>query len=321
MFAWKIKRDRENQIQKLRSCDSREDGVNRRAISLVPLPPNQDLHEISLSANLKSRQLLLSLEAKQSTCCLRIISSSRKSRSAVLIYRGLVIGCVYGSKKLEHQIFGQAAHEQALADLAQPDSLVDAYVLSEEIVLAAASLFHGNVMKAQLNKSAHETYYHAVESMIANNSVGCIVLSDTEKAALCMVYLFAGRIAGAYSFAEGWLKSPFEDTLNCLRAHPGSKVMASALNAANESEAVQLCFSLTGLSESLIERESTGANNNDSLFQFTMHNSAAAEEYRTSLQLTHIDSRDSGNQGKKNLKNKSIIKANPAMYSIAPELF
>jgi hypothetical protein len=310
MFAWKVKRDFEDQIQKLCTTDARSDGVNRRAISLVPVPPKSERHEIRLSADLRYRQLLIYLEANQSTCCLRIISPSRKSRSAILIYRGLVIGCLYGNKKLEHQIFGENAHQHTVNDLAQPDSIVDAYVLTEEIVLAAASLFHGNVMRTPPNKLPHEIYYQAVESMLASNSVGCIVISDNEGIAMCMIYLFAGKIVGAYSFADGWLTDPFDAGLACLRAHQDPKVLASALNAANESEAIQLCFSLSGLSESSPDRE-------DSRFsEITMHTSSAAEQYRTELQLTHMESRESGhlhNRGK-----RPIIKPRPGMYSIAP---
>jgi hypothetical protein len=313
MFAWKVKRDFEDQIQKLCTTDARADGVNRRAISLVPVPAIGERHEIRVSADLRYRQLLIYLEANQSTCCLRIISPSRKSRSAILIYRGLVIGCLYGSKNLEHQIFGESAHQHAVNDLAQPDSIVDAYVLTEEIVLAAASLFHGNVMQTPANKLPHEIYYQAVDSMLASNSVGCIVISDNEGIAVCMIYLFASKIVGAYSFADGWLTDAYDAGLACLREYKDAKVMASALNAANESEAVQMCFSLSGLCEAPPDRE-------DSRFlEMTMHSSTAGEQYRTALQLTHMESRDSGqlhNRGK-----RPIIKPRPGMYSIAPEIF
>src|ERR1700733_6493149 len=295
MFAWKVKREFEEQIQKLCTTDARADGANRRAISLVPVPPSGERHEIRLSAELRYRQLLIYLEANQSTCCLRIISPSRKSRSAILIYKGQVMGCIYGSKKLEHQIFGENAHHHAVSDLAQPDSIVDAYVLTEEIVLAAASLFHGNVMRTPPDKLPHEIYYQAVDGMLARNSGGCIVISDNEGIAVCIVYLFASKIVGAYSFADGWLTDPFDAGLACLRTHKDAKVMASALNAANENEAVQMCFSLSGLIDSPDREDSR-------VSEMTMHTSTAAEQYRTALQLTHMESRDFGqlhNRGKR----------------------
>ena len=318
MSAWKEKRDSEDQLQKLCSVDSRDDGANRRAIGLMPQAPRQDRHEITLSANLRYRQLLLSLEAKQSTCCLRIISPSKKSRSAILIYCGQVIGCVYGNKRLEHQIFGETAHQNAISDLAQPDSIVDAYVLTEEIVLAAASMFHGNVMRAPAKKLAHELYDHAVTSMLASNSVGCIVISDKEGIALCMIYIFAGRIVGAYSFAQGWLEPTFESGLECLHANQGATVMASALNARNESDARQLCFSLTGLIEGPSDRNQQRERGR--LGDFAMHTSSSAEQYRTELQLTHIELKNSPSQGK-NFQRPPIINNLPTLYSIDPALF
>ena len=314
MFAWKEKRHAEDQILKLAEVDARSDGANRRAISLVPMPPLKERHEIALSASLRYRQLLLSLEAKQSTCCLRIISPVKKSRSAILIYRGKVIGCVYGSKREEQQIFGQVAHQHAVDDLAQPKSIIDAYVLTEEIVLSAASLFHGICMHVPAGKPASQVYLEAVQRILENNSVGCVVISDNEGIALCMVYLFAGRIVGVYSFAEGWLESTFQSGLSLLHAHQGSQVMVSCLDAANESEAVQLCFSLTGLSENAPACQDYSRKEGR-----IMDFASAAEEYRTALQLTSLEV--NGSAARRDSKRPPQFKAQKGMYCIAPEMF
>src|SRR5271156_1534058 len=146
MFAWKDKNSL-CKVEKACAIDPQPNGVNRRAIGLLPLPETRDQHKIARSEALRYKQLLLTIEARQSSCCLRIIATNRKARSAILIYKGRVIGCLFGSKDVGQQIFGEEAHREAMADLAHPENIVDAYLLSEEIVLAGASLFHGHVMK------------------------------------------------------------------------------------------------------------------------------------------------------------------------------
>jgi hypothetical protein len=317
MFAWKEKKNPLNKVERLCAIDPQPSGLNRRAIGLLPLPQTRETHEISQSESIRYTQLLLTMEAKQSSCCLRIIAPGRKARSAILIYKGRVIGCLHGNKNTENQIFGREAHEQALVDLAQPSNIVDAYLLSEEIVLAAASLFHGNVMKVTPNMPPVQVFIHAIKSLVASNSVGCVVISNSENFASCMVYIFAGKIVGVYSFAEGWLEPTLESGLDCLQALPDAKIMASAFTARNESEALSLTFSLTGLSENFKDRQKIEyAHNTVMESKLLCHKTAQAENYRTSLQLEHIEFIDSGNQAKN--FDPTNIRRTQSSFSIDP---
>lgn len=80
MFAWKDKRGIQETISKLVSAENNGQGANRRAINLVPLPVVQSAHEIAQSHRVRYHQLLVSIEAKQSTCCIRVVSETSKSR-------------------------------------------------------------------------------------------------------------------------------------------------------------------------------------------------------------------------------------------------
>jgi hypothetical protein len=310
MFVWKERRDFEHQVEKLVSRDANSNGANRRAISLLPIPPLESEHEITRSEDFKYQQVLLNIEARQTTCCLRIISSSIKSRSAILIFRGRVIGCMYGNKKLKHQLFGEHAHQKAMDDLAQPKNIVDLYELSEEVVLAAASLFHGSVMKVEPDVPVIQLYQQAVEDMIASNSVGCVVLSDSEGLAKCLVYLFAGKIAGVFSFVDGWLEPSFDSGLEILKLTTNGRIMASALNAANETEAIQLCFSLTSLlgdqGQSAKARMDFSEEEARSTKIDPIKNVPQTEALRTTLQLEQIQYHDSGSSGKLFTRKKTL---------------
>jgi hypothetical protein len=252
MFAWKEKKNLREQAQKLSSLGATgatRDGKNRRAIGLLPLPGDGQRHEISQSNYLRYHQLLISLEGKQSTCCLRVASPKNKSRSAILLFRGRVLGCLYGSKNIDRQLFGEEALERAVADLAAPGNVLDAYVLSEELVLAAAALFHGHVLNQSSYMNAEQTLEMACQHLLHSDMPGCVVISSDDNLAACMVYMFGGKIVGVYSFKDGWVQPTYETALHYLQRTPNAHVMASKLTACNVQEVMDLTFSVTGLAD------------------------------------------------------------------------
>jgi len=248
MFAWKDRKGFQETIAKLVSAENNGQGANRRAINLVPLPTVRETHEIAQSHRIRYHQLLVSIEAKQSTCCIRVISETSKSRSAILVFRGRVLGCLHGSKSTDQQLFGQEAHQRAMSELAKPDNIVDTYLLSEELVLAGGALFHGNQVD-HLGGSPEEAFESAATHLMHSNSPGCIVINSANSEALCMVYIFGGHIIGVYSFSEGWVKSTYETALEYVVSTPNTQVMASALAASSIKEVEEMTFSLTGLGD------------------------------------------------------------------------
>lgn len=248
MFSWKEKRNRQEQFEKLTSTESTAVGSNRRAINLVPLPAYQDKREVSKSHHVRYHQLLVSIEAKQSTCCLRIINPNNKSRSAILVFRGRVLGSLYGRKDLPEQIFGQEAHRLSIAELAHPENILDTYLLSEELVLAGAALFHGLPLSIPRG-SAEDSFEWSSMQLTRSNTPGCIVINNAENLAVCMVYIFGGRIVGVYSFKRGWVEPSYEAALKHVLNTRGAAVVASGLTARNVEEVIALTFSLTGLGD------------------------------------------------------------------------
>jgi hypothetical protein len=248
MFAWKDKRGIQETISKLVFAENNGQGANRRAINLVPLPVVQDAHEIAQSHRVRYHQLLVSIEAKQSTCCIRVISETSKSRAAILVFRGRVLGCLYGSKFEAEQVFGEEAHQRAMSELAKPSNIIDTYLLSEELVLAGGALFHGHPVE-HAGGTAEQIFESVVCNLMHSNVPGCVVINSENNEALCMVYIFKGQIIGVYSFSEGWIQSTYEAALAYVLSQPNPQVMASALAARNIKEVETMTFSLTGLGD------------------------------------------------------------------------
>jgi hypothetical protein len=250
------------QIKKLQQYAKREEapsqtpykGSNRRAVAMIPGPALRETQAIPLSDQSRYRQLLLSLEANQSSCCLRISSPRNKSRAAVLIFRGRVLGCIYGSRKFGDQLFSEEAYQHILGDITERDNFIDAYILNEEIVLAAGSLFHGEVFNVDLAAKAEDIFEAAYHSVVQSAMPGCIVVNDGNNLPVCIVYIFGGRIVGIFSHVDGWLNNKYETGLKYVLKTRGAKVSASTLAASNTQEVHDITFSLSGLADRSAEQ-------------------------------------------------------------------
>ncbi len=229
-------------------------GASRRAVSIMPGPTTAK-DDVALSDQTKFRQLLLSIEANQSSCCIKVTSPRNKSRAAVLIFRGRAIGCIYGNKRLERQLFGQEAYGCILADITHQNNTIDAYLLSEELVLASASLFNGDVYTSEANQGAEEIFESAHRGLVHSGMPGSIVIKHQDGLPVAIVYIFGGKIVGVFSHKEGWVSTSYEKAWQYIVNTPHASVSASMLSASNIDEVFDMSFSLSGINE----RKSTAA--------------------------------------------------------------
>jgi hypothetical protein len=250
MFAWKVKQLFQEQARSM-SSSNEYSGANRRAINMMPLPLANDGHEIAQTTTIKFHHLLVSIEGNQRTCCLKIISPKRKSRSALLIFRGRVIGSLYGAKSLDKQSFAKEAHSSALTELATPGNILDAYQLPEDLVLASASMFHGQVLDYNYGYTPHQIYQAAADQIKNFGLPGCVVVSTENDEMVCMVYFAQGRTIGVYSSKDGWVD--VSSAGSYIANTRGAKVLASVLPVNGLEDVARLTFSLTGLADRRME--------------------------------------------------------------------
>ncbi len=223
--------------------------ASRRAVALMPGPNQRDSQDIPVSDQSKFRQLLLSIEGNESSCCIKVASPRHRSRAAILIFRGRVIGCIYGNKKMEHQLFGQEAYACVLADISHQTNTIDAYLLSEDLILASASLFSGDIYNADENHSPEEVFESAHRGLVHSGMPGCIVVKNGEGLPVSIVYIFAGKIVGVFSHKEGWVSTSYEKAWQYVVGTSKAKVSASMLSARNIEEVYAMSFSLSGINE------------------------------------------------------------------------
>jgi hypothetical protein len=227
----------------------RYEGNNRRAIGLLPDAKDDRTTVIPITANSNRQRFLVALEADQRTCCLKMASDRRKSRGALLIFRGRVLGTIYGSKSLEAQLLDQAAYARVYTDITEPDSLVDTYTLDEELAIATAALFHGQPFEMNDNSSVEEIFRSYVQALMQANMPGCVLVTNFKNVAVCLAYVFGGRLVGFYSASEGWLPPVASIAINQVMRFPQASVTGSILQARNVEEVFDLTFSLSGLAD------------------------------------------------------------------------
>jgi hypothetical protein len=228
-------------------CDFKldEEGSTRRTLGLMPMPQSRFGHEVTETDTLRLQMLLLSIESKNTSCCLRVFSESTKSRSAMLVYRGRLIGCVYG-KRGEDQLFGKQAFNRIMDDLVSQGNLLDAYKLTDEVVLATAALFHGGLNQVFNGAPASEIYPKCAKMVANNKRTGCIVCKDSGEGAISITYLFEGTIIAVYSFKEGWQTATQTAALNTIDQVGGAELWLAVLPV-ETTAAESLTESLTGL--------------------------------------------------------------------------
>ena len=224
-------------------------GPSKRATNLMPsikLGAKEDLSSVERADH---NRLLLSIEAHQKSCCLQIESGRSKSRSAVLVYRGRVISCIYSSKGLGKYLFNQKAFDYAIRDLACLGSKLSLYILSDEVVVAAAALFHGEVLELPKGHDTAHSFDAACDKLIQSKKPGVVLLEHTRDLSVCMVYVFDGRIAAVYSDREGRLESSKATARAYLSRHSDTEVYACILPVADGQSSFDFAFSLSGLAD------------------------------------------------------------------------
>ncbi len=231
-----------------RNIHTNDAGFTRRATSIVPVAL-EGSHEIAYTSSLRYHELLISLEGHQRTGCLRVISPKSKSRSAIMMYKGRVVGCIYGAKKIDGHLLQEEAYDHILADLSNPGNVLDAYELPEQLVLAAASLFEGQMVQVDTQQKAEDAMDQALRAVAESKLPGCAVLSSANDAMVCVVYLLDGKIIGLFSAKDGWVKPSYEAAMEVAKKNPRMKVKAAYLPMTAKQQNGEMGFSLTGLAD------------------------------------------------------------------------
>jgi hypothetical protein len=232
-------------------------GANRRATAILPEPSGEHGHEMTVDKYQNYNQLLTAIRANKQTCCVKFSSEKRKSRGAILVFRGQVLGVIYGRKDLNGKIFHQEAYSLALKDLFDQETEVIAHIFSEPLAAATAALFHGQFGVSSEQKVGENAFTEYYQKVTDAKIPGCILVRDKEQLTVFAAYIYNGKMVALYSGTEGWLPATVQVALQKMSQRGEVTVTSAVLKIDDISEVNELTFALSGI-EGQIDKGHTG---------------------------------------------------------------
>jgi hypothetical protein len=218
----------------------------RRAIDLfMPSVSGKLLHELKCS-NCDAKKLLTDLELANFTGCIKARSEEKKSRSAMLIINGRVVGAIYGMKDAQETYSFDKATKMMGSDLLEPETLLTVYELPPGVVLSMASLFLGCKIIKDRGKSTADYLDHALVSMKLAGETGCITISQDSELITNMLFVFEGELIGVYRIKDQSFSEETSPLLEETREKDNAGIDAHILPVHLLSEAVTFGYKLTG---------------------------------------------------------------------------
>jgi len=225
---------------------------NRRAISFLPGGAGSTENvSIEFEKCLNWMQRLYRLEAGNFSGCLKISCERNKSRSALLVLRGQVLGCIYGEKSLPHQLVGDWAYQKILAQVISARTSLSAYAFSEELVVASSSVFQGRTFPTAPGCVA-KSITESLNEFASKNSLGSIIVGHPQLGAICVLYVRGDEVIGCSSFVEEIDPENCSQLADYLERTPNCVIFASKAVTEDVELLMEMTFSLSGLKEMLV---------------------------------------------------------------------
>ncbi len=212
----------------------------RRAIDWISSPIEGKLPSpIKVSDN-DLGWLINNLEGGMHTGCIKVFSEEVKSRSAALIYRGRVIGCIYGNKTLTEADSTEGSLQKLMKDLSLTDTTVVIYDLPEELILAMSALFVGEQLN-RTDENDSQTYFDYIVGWLKEKEqTACIALSLPTKSGEYLGeylgFVYKGKFIGSFSIESQKHFADISPMFNLIEKNPQTLVQVSILPAENTSK-------------------------------------------------------------------------------------
>lgn len=201
----------------------------RRAIDLVMPPMDADTHTSIDMADSDLEWLITDLEGGMRTGCMKATSEQKLSRSAVLLYRGKAVGCIYGSKSAPEQRPTEESLYCLLNDLQAEDAHVSIYDLPEGVVGAMSALFLGLAEPRQEGLSELDLFNYYMTAFTQNGNTACLAINVPSTSSLCLVFVHRGVFSGAFFVEDQIYTQNPDDLFQLFRNDPETRVDASRL--------------------------------------------------------------------------------------------
>lgn len=188
--------------------------------------------------------LITQLEGGMRTGCVKAFCEPRKSRSAVLLYKGRAVGCIYGNKTLPEPQPTEPSLQMMLTDLQEPDTQLLIYDLPEEVTLAMSALFLGYPVERNDDLDGRSYLDYIGSWLHQKEQTACIAVSSQAQGTR-LAFVYKGRYVGSFYVEDQIFDPDINVMYDFLAKDRMSAVSASILPPEMTSASVRFGFSLS----------------------------------------------------------------------------
>lgn len=219
----------------------------RRAIDLIlpPVDKSQQPNKMKIAESDDLLWLITDLEGGMRTGCVKAFCERRKSRAAVLLYKGRAVGCIYGNKELKEQLPTEHSLQMMLSDCQTPDTQLLMYGLPEEVTLAMSALFLGYPVDRSDDLNARQYMDYIMGWFAQKEQTACLAFSLPMSGATLLAFVHKGAFVGSFYVETQEFSRDINFVYNVIAQDPQSRVEASILPPELTSPAVRFGFSLS----------------------------------------------------------------------------
>lgn len=212
---------------------------SRRATDLI-LPPLSEPFETKIEQVEDLLWLITDMEGGMRTGCIKTTCNAKKSRSAVVLYKGRAVGCLYSSETRTDPLSIEHSLQMTLTDCHTPGTKMLRYWLPDELALSIAALFLGEPIQRSDDWNAPDYFNYIFDWFTENKQTACIAIAGS-----IFTFIHMGNFVGAFFVEDQQFVKDINTVRNILQQNLQASVDASVLPPERYAPPVRLGLSLS----------------------------------------------------------------------------
>jgi hypothetical protein len=200
----------------------------KRATDLLP-PPIGGNYKLIQTGSKQAKSIIQDVASSELTGCVIASNDAHKTRSALLLYQGRAVGCIYTTKTMPLTQPTEDAIKLVVRDLEFPNSTVKVYPLPESTVLPMSALFLGYPVFRSDDMEASEYIEYITKFLKNREQTACLAISLMQSCATCLCLIYQGNFSGALYVEDQEVIRDHKFVMELLRNEPDANVEASIL--------------------------------------------------------------------------------------------